>query len=60
MTVSTFRINSDWIHNLEVDPDANVWSAGIQRAATATVCRLPNCTWVRLRTANEGVGSLAS
>jgi deazaflavin-dependent oxidoreductase (nitroreductase family) len=46
--VSTFRPNSTWVRNLEDHPQAEFWSGGIRRRATAVVHRLSTGAYVRL------------
>ncbi len=41
VSVSTVRSDSQWLRNLEADPDASVWRCGARRSATATVRRGP-------------------
>ena len=41
MLVSTARRRSQWVRNLEAEPQADVWVAGHKRTATATVRRGP-------------------
>jgi hypothetical protein len=41
IVVSTVRDGSQWIRNLEADPQARVWLSGRPRAATASVRHLP-------------------
>jgi F420H(2)-dependent quinone reductase len=47
--VSTIRNRSQWIRNLEHDPNAHAWIAGRPRPVTATIVRLPRATLARLR-----------
>jgi deazaflavin-dependent oxidoreductase (nitroreductase family) len=46
--VTTVRPNSSWVRNLEDHPQAEVWSGGIRRRATAEVHRLSTGAYVRL------------
>jgi deazaflavin-dependent oxidoreductase (nitroreductase family) len=39
VNVSTFRSDSQWIKNLEADPDAWVWLNGKKRSVTGSVDR---------------------
>ncbi len=41
MVVSTSRRRSQWLRNLEAEPQAEVWIGGRKRAAIATVRRGP-------------------
>jgi hypothetical protein len=41
IVVSTVRADSQWIRNLEADPEAGVWIAGRRRSAVADVRRGP-------------------
>ena len=41
LVVSTVRDDSQWLRNLEANPEATVWLAGTARAATACVTRGP-------------------
>jgi len=41
MVVSTARRRSQWVRNLEAEPEADVWLGGRKRAATASVQRGP-------------------
>ncbi len=41
MVVSTARSRSQWVRNLEVEPQAEVWLGGRKRSVTATVERGP-------------------
>jgi hypothetical protein len=44
VVVSTVRGNSQWMRNLEADPEAGVWISGERRPATADVRRGPLST----------------
>jgi hypothetical protein len=37
--VSTVRSDSQWLRNIEADPDVAVWLGGQRRTATASVSR---------------------
>jgi len=41
VTVSTVRSDSQWLRNLEADPNAAIWLGGQRRTATASVSRGP-------------------
>ena len=42
VVASTVRPNSQWVMNLQANPEAQVWTAGRRRNATARVSKLPN------------------
>ena len=39
LVVSTVRSDSQWLKNLEANPEGRVWAWGRPRAVTAVVCR---------------------
>ncbi len=47
--VSTVRPSSQWVRNLEHQPDASVWVGGRQRPVRADVARLGPATVARLQ-----------
>ena len=52
ITVSTVRSDSQWLRNIEADPDVAVWLLGRRRPATADVTRGPlNTVRLHLRSA---------
>jgi hypothetical protein len=46
--VSTVRRNSDWMRNLEAEPETAVWLNGSRRSATADVWRRPGIAVLQL------------
>jgi hypothetical protein len=50
VVVSTVRSRSEWIRNLDADPNGTLWIDGCARAVEASVHRLPGLSLAVLRT----------